>query len=554
MSFETDQISKTPTSATDTIDWNSQLQGDVVTYAFVPEGVKTTVVESLLVFDRITSERFNAYEQAQFRTALDMVENVTALEFVETKDHESADLRFMLDTDELGNSALGVFAPPGEPAAGLGIFSGDAWDRTPGGDLEMGGYSFVTIVHETLHGLGFAHPHDTGGGSPVMDGVSAPFDDFGTYDLNQGVYTTMTYNSGLLQDSGVGAVTMGPDWGYEAGPMALDIALLQQKYGVNTTQASGNDIYDLPDQNASGTFWMAIWDTGGTDTIRYQGGGDATIDLRQATLKEEEGGGGYLSAADGIEGGYTIANGVVIENAEGGSGDDAMTGNSAANTLKGQAGDDSLKGGGGEDTLNGNKGDDTLAGSKGDDTLNGGAGDDSLVGQAGQDMLNGGSGDDRLKGGGAEDQLNGQNGKDFLKGGTHDDTLSGNKHDDRLFGNRHDDNLNGGNGNDLLNGGGGDDNLNGGAGDDTLKGGDGADSFVFKDGNDSDVVIDFTLGEDRLQIDGDLLSGQGTGQAIVTRFGTVQGGDVVLDFGGGDVLRLDGMSNLDAVADHIDII
>jgi len=168
MSVQTDQISMISSNATNSIDWNSELPGTTVTYAFVPAGVRTTAAESLLTFDRITTEDFNAYERAQFNTGLELIENVTNLEFVETTDHESADLRFMLDTDELGRSFLGVFAPPGEPAAGTGIFSGDAWDRTPGGDLDKGGFSFVTIVHEVLHGLGMAHPHDTGGGSPVM--------------------------------------------------------------------------------------------------------------------------------------------------------------------------------------------------------------------------------------------------------------------------------------------------------------------------------------------------------------------------------------------------
>ena len=43
---------------------------------------------------------------------------------------------------------------------------------------------------------------------------------------------------------------------------------------------------------------------------------------------------------DGIFGGLTIANGVVIENASGGSGNDTIRGNSADNVLDGNAGDD----------------------------------------------------------------------------------------------------------------------------------------------------------------------------------------------------------------------
>src|ERR1043165_1548346 len=52
--------------------------------------------------------------------------------------------------------------------------------------------------------------------------------------------------------------------------------------------------------------------------------------------------GGAISKADGIFGGYTIAKGVVIENAIGGSGNDTLVGNSADNTLDGRAGDDTV--------------------------------------------------------------------------------------------------------------------------------------------------------------------------------------------------------------------
>jgi serralysin len=71
----------------------------------------------------------------------------------------------------------------------------------------------------------------------------------------------------------------------------------------------------MKDVNAAGTFYSSIWDGGGTDEIRYTGAANATIDLRAATLKYEVGGGGFVSYAHGIFGGFTIANGVTIENA-----------------------------------------------------------------------------------------------------------------------------------------------------------------------------------------------------------------------------------------------
>ena len=65
------------------------------------------------------------------------------------------------------------------------------------------------------------------------------------------------------------------------------------------------------------------------------------IDLRAATLADgDPNAGGFLSQQTDVAGGFTIANGVVIENAIGGNGNDTLIGNNAANRLEGGAGDD----------------------------------------------------------------------------------------------------------------------------------------------------------------------------------------------------------------------
>lgn len=119
--------------------------------------------------------------------------------------------------------------------------------------------------------------------------------------------------------------------------MALDIAQLQLKHGVSQTgHARGNNTYTLPGSNAAGTGFKAIWDTGGTDTIRYLGSRDAVISLQQATLDYSKTAGGVVSYVDGVRGGFTIAYNVWIENATTGSGNDWLQG-SLANTLDGGA-------------------------------------------------------------------------------------------------------------------------------------------------------------------------------------------------------------------------
>ncbi|MGH1332158.1 MAG: M10 family metallopeptidase C-terminal domain-containing protein, partial [Paracoccaceae bacterium] len=319
---------------------------------------------------------------AKFEEVFSVVSSVTNLTFTTTTD-PNADFKIVIDDDEVLGDFDGQMGPPGEANAGIGIFDGQNIDRGPGGPMEAGGYDFMVVTHEFMHALGLAHPHDTGGSSSIMNGVGDAYDDYGDYDLNQGTFTVMTYNNGYFTGSPGSQPDANHIYGYEAGPMALDIAILQSLYGANMTTATGDNTYLLPDENAPGTSWQAIWDAGGTDTIAYAGTRNATIDLRAATLLYEPGGGGWVSAADGISGGFTIANGVEIENATGGSGNDSLVGNAIANTLIGGAGNDSLHGNEGDDTLGGGEGADELSGGEGADQLSGDAGNDSLYGDAG---------------------------------------------------------------------------------------------------------------------------------------------------------------------------
>jgi len=292
------------------------------------------------------------YEKSRVDAAFETYEAIINIEFVETS--TAANAEFKLNKVDSLDSFLGIMFPPGELNSGTAGFDGvpglNGWDVGDGagnpttGGLEQGGYGFITLIHEFGHGLGLAHPHDTGGGSTVLPGVNGnPQSDTGDFDLNQGVYTIMSYVDGWATNPS-GALNPGitVEYGYQGTPMALDIALLQQKYGANMDYATGDDVYVLADDNEAGTFYSAIWDAGGTDEIRYEGARDAIIDLREASLLSEEGGGGWMSFADGTFGGYTIANGVVIENATGGDGDDALVGNAADNIFTGNGGGDTF--------------------------------------------------------------------------------------------------------------------------------------------------------------------------------------------------------------------
>ena len=336
------------TILTNGIDWGSRLSGEAVTYFFAPprETYATPV-------GRVTTEKWTAYEKQQFAEALATFETFTNLDFTEASSRQAADLT-LVNWAGGANGPLGVFGPPGTKYAGTGAFNdqGRGWDGNPGGGLEQGGYGFITVIHEVGHGLGLAHPHDRGGTSTVFPGVTRDFGDYGQFDLNQGIHTMMSYNDGW--PTAPHGISPSDDYGYEGTPMAVDIAVLQDKYGANGSYNRGDDNYTLPTANASGTFYSCLWDAGGIDTIRAGATGrNAVIDLHDATLRAENGGGGFVSYARGIHGGFTIANGVVIENAVGGRGDDRLTGNEAGNVLEGGDGDDRLTGGLGRDVLTG---------------------------------------------------------------------------------------------------------------------------------------------------------------------------------------------------------
>ncbi|WP_377504512.1 pre-peptidase C-terminal domain-containing protein [Octadecabacter sp. R77987] len=549
-----------------------------ISYYFAPTGV---------AFDGITSQGFNAYEITQFEAAFDMIAAVTGLTFSESGTAAGTDFQLVASNNADIGGFLGYFNPPGEVNEGVGVFNIDAWDRTSGGSTDPGGFDFVTIVHEVLHGLGMAHPHDGGGTSDIFNGVSGPFGDYGDFDLNQGIFTTMSYNTGFFTGTAGSSGDTGNDWGYEAGPMALDIAVLQALYGANTTTAAGNDTYVLPDANVAGTFWTSIWDTGGIDEITYSGTKDIEIILLEATLLYEMGGGGYVSAADGVAGGYTIANGAVIENATGSSGEDLLVGNDVKNFLTGNggadefwglggndniqggAGADSIQAGTGDDIVDGGSDDDSIFGEEGDDVIRGQGGTDWIVGGAGEDDISGGIGndnifgaddDDVIRGQGNNDTIYGEQGDDTIYGGSGNDTIEGGIENDRLFGQGNNDTLFGGDGDDFLSGAAGSDNLSGGADDDTINGGAGADilnggagfdllnggtqgdTFVFVAGNDIDQVGGYEQGLDTIEISTSLFTAGLSAQQVVDTYGSINatGTIITLDFGADELVLVNG--------------
>ena len=497
--------------------------------------------------------RFTTYMKVAIREAFDVIEDFIPIKFNERSFLTSAgeirdvDLSYALVTqDTLGGSgAVGFHQVPGDTpllsdALGIdalfGLFAYDTvtWSKDA---LEKGGIGFATILHEIMHGLGLAHPHDSGGDSSIFPGVSSA-GDYGTDDQNQGVFTVMSYNSGYPEVIRLKYY----DIGSPSTPMALDIAALQAIYGTRNKSGSDN-VYRLKGKDADGASWKSIWDTGGKDTISAEGvKRSVKINLNAADLEGHDAG-GSPSYTKGVQGGYTIANSVVIENAIGGDGKDVIIGNEVANNLKGERGNDKIYGGAGRDYIKGGRGNDKLSGDSGSDKVYGYIGRDKFLARDGDgdDYYNGGKGEDwilfkgseaatvdlqqttaqdtgygkdriarieHVDGSAQSDEIKGSSAENTLLGKSGNDTINGRRGKDKLDGGHGDDTLLGGSGSDKIKGGSGNDILNGGRGGDVLRGGSGEDHFVFYSVHDSknpldkkaDVIRDFKGGEDKIDL------------------------------------------------------
>ena len=464
-------------------------------------------------------------------------------------------------------------------------------------------FSFNAYLHEIGHALGLAH---AGNYNFIAEyGIDNRF-------LNDSWQTTVMSYFSQADNTWIDA-----DLALPVTPMIADVIAIRNLYGAPAAANAGDTVYGAgsnvggylgrlfanltgerqdPDVYVGEPIAFTIFDTGGIDTIDLRtDAGDQRVDLRPEAISD----------VLGLAGNLAIARGTTIEHFVAGSGDDTVTGNTAANRLEGRAGydrltggggDDTLRGGGGDDTLRGgdgddmlvgNTGDDTLAGGDGDDVLWGGADDDRIVGGPGDDRIIGGTGrdtldysrsdagitvnlatggasggdaqgdrisriedvvgsahDDRITGDGAGNRLTGGAGEDTLRGAGGNDTLQGGGGDDHLIGAGGDDTLAGGAGEDLLWGGAGDDRIEGGTGDDEIEGGAGEDLFVFGPGHGNDAVARFTDGDDRIDLRAFELSGFSDLDVAATDRGTT----IDLSAHGGGVILLEriGLADVDA--------
>lgn len=588
------------TTATETtVTWGIRTSGtardgndQVVPFEGLTAAQIAAVVEIMGMFDGISGLTFNQVSSGSTTN--------------------SASMLFGAYTSTTDGTGAYAYLPTGPSGTGDANNSGDVWlnnDSVSTSSLDVGSYSFYVLMHEIGHAVGFSHPGD-------YNGAGFSYATHAQFIEDSEQYTVMSYfddsntsstdvfgypDTLMLNDILALHQLYGADLTFHSGDSV---------YGFNSNLGGAYDFTVNTDP------LMSIWDGAGTDTLDLSGFSMAQlITLVEGEFSNVGGYNGNLSIAYGavIEnaiggaGADTINGNAAANTLSGGAGNDTIDGATGADTLNGGAGNDSILGQSAFDRLNGDAGNDYLAGGTGADTLYGGADNDSLFGNTGVDEIHGDAGNDSIStGNGADlgygdagdDYLIGRTGEDTLYGGTGNDSLLGSQGIDRLFGEEGNDSLSGGSGNDHLSGGDGNDTLYGnfgsdsllggedmdalygGTGDDTLRGGDGADTiqgnqgvdvieggagnddlrggtlldtFIFSVGHDQDSISDFEESQDILSLASALVGGLTDGAAIIAQYGDASSGQVVFDFGSGDMITLSNLTTLTGLEDNISI-
>ena len=437
-------------------------------------------------------------------------------------------------------------------------FYQDTYTGTDGADTLAGGAGADTITglagDDTLTGgagadtFVFAAGHGTDTVTDFTDGedlidLSAftgitSFDELTVADNDDGnaVIDLTAHGGGTITLTGVATADLDGDnftFYQDTYTGTADIDTLAGGAGADTiTGLAGDDT--LTGGAGADTFVFAAGH--GTDTVTDFTDGEDLIDLSaftgitsfdELTVADNDDSNAVIDLT--AHGGGTITlTGVATADLDGDNFtfyQDTYTGTDGADTLAGGAGADTITGLAGDDTLTGGAGADTFvfAADHGDDTITDFTDGEDLIdlsaftGITSFDELTVADNDD----GNAVIDLTAHGGGTITLTGVATADLDG---DNFTF---YQDTYTGTADIDTLAGGAGADTITGLAGDDTLTGGAGADTFVFAAGHGADTIMDFTNGEDLIDL---------SAFAAITGFDdltvTQEGDDVKIDLSG----------------------
>ncbi|GAB2617921.1 hypothetical protein Aab01nite_31470 [Paractinoplanes abujensis] len=327
------------------------------------------------------------------------------------------------------------------------------------------------------------------------------------------------------------SVSVDPRTGEQIVTVNGETVTFPPGYTVTIRAGEGNDTVDVtPGTRVN----LTLLGGEGDDTLRGGDGTDRILGLDGRDTIEGRGGEDLITAGasrDHLPGEDQTK--PVVEQIDGGAGNDRLYGGSGHNRITGGNGNDLIEGGAGQDTLDGGDDNDTVRGGSGTDNVFGRGGADTLDGGDDRDYVDGGAGDDTLTGGLGDDTLYGLSGHDTLDGGDGRDYLEGGTGNDTLTGGAGNDMLSGGRDNDVISGGTGDDVIYTGAGRDAVHGGNGTDTAYLQQGEDhstgTEKAVNIEISDqaqyikitgspefvERVQADLDMLRSSPTGQQML---------------------------------------
>ena len=314
----------------------------------------------------------------------------------------------------------------------------------------------------TFSATNVAITHATDGGTPVNEG---------TYSLTPRLRAQGLISVGLTSTDSVRIVgtTANDTFSIKAGSILANLLPVKQGNAAQLflSGEAGTDLYQIDADISLNAITIA--DSAGVDTLDFS---PSSVAIK-VSLKTS----GKQTVAAGVTVTWPVN---VIENVNGGSGNDILTGSASSNVINGNDGNDLISGGDGSDTMSGGTGDDrymfapaTLpeteviveSANGGNDTLDfsalstsltlilaqqnfqtvhvnrtlqlsSGAEFENAIGGSGNDALTGNLRNNILVGNAGQDTLNGGAGRDLLIGGAGMDTLRGDDDDDILIAGR----------------------------------------------------------------------------------------------------------------------
>jgi serralysin len=451
---------------TDGVLWGSRWDFTNLKYAIASASdINTTTYAGYFGFEGTFS--FNSAQVAAIHRAINDIEGVCNLTFTFDANVANGNIRYgrVHKLDYKGND----MHFPGGGGSGEGIVpnnefpsyaQGDTWyyDDMPGYVNPIrGSFGYAAgFLHETLHALGLKHGH-----IQQTDQTSGiPFPALPT-DFDSQEFSVMTYRRYVGENLANQVPQQMWVTEYSSTMMMADIAALQYMYGANFAHNSANTVYrwspttgemfinnvgqGVPYHNK---VLLTIWDGGGTDTYDMSAyTTPVNIDLAPGSFSKtsnaqladfDSTAAVHLARANVFN--AMLFNGDLrsrIENANGGSGNDIIKGNTGDNVLNGGGGADTMTGLTGNDTfIVDNAGDKTIeVGSSGVDTVRtsvsyglastanvenlqtvGGTSSTAVINLTGNAMVN------ALVGNAAANVLNGGGGVDTMSGAAGNDT------------------------------------------------------------------------------------------------------------------------------------